>query len=249
MVKEVENKKKKSGTVGDWGLFLIIINSSTQDSFLCLPGPGGVLGSVLRGVLRGWVWEEPQFISSRGLSRVPSSSAKASNSAHITSQVQLHPDLCHTTQILWDRKRAKMTRICSSQNRKINFDREKGLVEVIIQNLSEDDKGSYTAQLQDGKAKNQITLALVDDGQSCPARPMHRPSALNSGIFCPPGHPSLGLHSSWLMPVPPYVFTDFDKLLRKADAKRRDWKRKQGKCKSLSHQASGQCWGTAGLVG
>ncbi|XP_024410590.2 myomesin-3 isoform X1 [Desmodus rotundus] len=74
--------------------------------------------------------------------------------------------------------------IFSSPNRKINFDREKGLVEVIIQELSEDDKGSYTAQLQDGKAKNQITLALVDD--------------------------------------------DFDKLLRKADAKRRDWKRKQG---------------------
>ncbi|XP_003415289.1 myomesin-3 [Loxodonta africana] len=74
--------------------------------------------------------------------------------------------------------------IFSSPNRKITFDREKGLVEVIIQNFSEDDKGSYTAQLQDGKAKNQITLALVDD--------------------------------------------DFDKLLRKAEAKRRDWKRKQG---------------------
>ncbi|KAG8506709.1 Myomesin-3, partial [Galemys pyrenaicus] len=74
--------------------------------------------------------------------------------------------------------------IFSSPNRKINFEREKGLVEVIIQNLSEEDKGSYTAQLQDGKAKNQITLALVDD--------------------------------------------DFDKLLRRADAQRRDWKRKQG---------------------
>ncbi|XP_006862460.1 PREDICTED: myomesin-3 [Chrysochloris asiatica] len=74
--------------------------------------------------------------------------------------------------------------IFSSPNRKINFDRAKGLVEVIIENLSEDDKGSYTAQLQDGKAKNQITLALVDD--------------------------------------------DFDKLLRKADAMRRDWKRRQG---------------------
>lgn len=57
------------------------------------------------------------------------------------------------------------------QNRKINFDRDKGLVEVIIQQLTEDDKGSYTAQLQDGKAKNQITLALVDDGQPGPAPP------------------------------------------------------------------------------
>ncbi|XP_045154869.1 myomesin-3 [Echinops telfairi] len=74
--------------------------------------------------------------------------------------------------------------IFSSPNRKINFAREKGLVEVILENLSEEDKGSYTAQLQDGKAKNQITLALVDD--------------------------------------------EFDKLLRKADAKRRDWRRKQG---------------------
>ncbi|XP_004465451.1 myomesin-3 [Dasypus novemcinctus] len=74
--------------------------------------------------------------------------------------------------------------IFSSPNRKITFDREKGLVEVIIQTLSEEDKGSYTAQLQDGKAKNQITLALVDD--------------------------------------------EFDNLLRKAEAKRRDWKRKQG---------------------
>ncbi|XP_037356119.1 myomesin-3 [Talpa occidentalis] len=74
--------------------------------------------------------------------------------------------------------------IFSSPNRKINFEREKGLVEVIIQNLSEEDKGSYTAQLRDGKAKNQITLTLVDD--------------------------------------------DFDKLLRKADAMRKEWKRKQG---------------------
>lgn len=57
----------------------------------------------------------------------------------------------------------------SAQNRKINFEREKGLVEVIIEPLAEEDKGSYTAQLQDGKAKNQITLALVDDGQ--PALP------------------------------------------------------------------------------
>lgn len=71
----------------------------------------------------------------------------------------------------------------SLQNRKINFEREKGLVEVIIQNLSEDDKGSYTAQLQDGKAKNQITLTLVDDGQSTPLA-----LSLASGACC--AHPT-----------------------------------------------------------
>ncbi|XP_003799888.1 myomesin-3 [Otolemur garnettii] len=36
------------------------------------------------------------------------------------------------------------------------------------------------------------------------------------------------IFSSPLLPVSPSVFTDFDQLLRKADAKRRDWKRKQG---------------------
>jgi hypothetical protein len=59
-------------------------------------------------------------------------------------------------------------------------------VEVIIQHLTEDDKGSYTAQLQDGKAKNQITLALVDDGQphlTCPPAPPAIPWALSSQLW------------------------------------------------------------------
>lgn len=87
---------------------------------------------------------------------------------------------------------------CSPQHRKINFVREKGLVEVIIQHLTEDDKGSYTAQLQDGKAKNQITLALVDDGQLCPSPrpqlsalgslPVHPDAPLVHSLTCaPPG--------------------------------------------------------------
>lgn len=73
--------------------------------------------------------------------------------------------------------------VCSPQNRKINFEREKGLVEVIMEALAEEDKGSYTAQLQDGKAKNQITLALVDDGQPCPACRVRPASALGSRVF------------------------------------------------------------------
>uniref|UniRef100_A0A8B9ZBZ5 Myomesin 3 n=1 Tax=Anas platyrhynchos TaxID=8839 RepID=A0A8B9ZBZ5_ANAPL len=51
----------------------------------------------------------------------------------------------------------------STPTHKINFVKGKGLVELIIQNFCDDDKGMYTAQLQDGKAKNQFTLVLLDE--------------------------------------------------------------------------------------
>lgn len=48
------------------------------------------------------------------------------------------------------------------QHRRINFDRAKGLVEILFDQLSREDEGSYTAQLRDGRAKNQFTLVFVD---------------------------------------------------------------------------------------
>ncbi|XP_014804109.1 PREDICTED: myomesin-3 [Calidris pugnax] len=74
--------------------------------------------------------------------------------------------------------------LTSTPTHKINFVKGKGLVELIIQNFCADDKGIYTAQLQDGKAKNQFTLVLVDES--------------------------------------------FAKVAEEADAKRREWKKKQG---------------------
>uniref|UniRef100_A0A3Q1GUW9 Myomesin 3 n=1 Tax=Acanthochromis polyacanthus TaxID=80966 RepID=A0A3Q1GUW9_9TELE len=52
--------------------------------------------------------------------------------------------------------------ISSTPHRKINFDKAKGLVEILFDQLSLEDKGSYTAQLRDGRAKNQFTLVFVD---------------------------------------------------------------------------------------
>ncbi|XP_008278820.1 myomesin-3 [Stegastes partitus] len=52
--------------------------------------------------------------------------------------------------------------ISSTPHRKINFDKAKGLVEILFDQLSPEDKGSYTAQLRDGRAKNQFTLVFVD---------------------------------------------------------------------------------------
>ncbi|XP_023271028.1 myomesin-3 [Seriola lalandi dorsalis] len=52
--------------------------------------------------------------------------------------------------------------ITSTPHRKINFDKTKGLVEILFDQLSQEDEGSYTAQLRDGRAKNQFTLVFVD---------------------------------------------------------------------------------------
>ncbi|XP_026083941.1 myomesin-3-like [Carassius auratus] len=52
--------------------------------------------------------------------------------------------------------------ISSTPTRKINFDKAQGLVEILFDQISGDDEGSYTAQLKDGRAKNQFTLVFVD---------------------------------------------------------------------------------------
>lgn len=52
--------------------------------------------------------------------------------------------------------------ISSTPHRKINFDKAKGLVEILFDQLHPEDEGSYTAQLRDGRAKNQFTLVFVD---------------------------------------------------------------------------------------
>lgn len=51
------------------------------------------------------------------------------------------------------------------QHRKINLDRAKGLVEIQFDPLSREDEGSYTAQLRDGRAKNQFTLVFIDKSE------------------------------------------------------------------------------------
>ncbi|XP_035382488.1 myomesin-3 [Electrophorus electricus] len=53
--------------------------------------------------------------------------------------------------------------ISSTPARRIGFDRENGLVDILFNQLAKEDEGSYTAQLKDGRAKNQFTLVLVDE--------------------------------------------------------------------------------------
>ncbi|XP_012680170.2 myomesin-3 [Clupea harengus] len=53
--------------------------------------------------------------------------------------------------------------ISGTPARKVNFDKASGLLEILLDQLAKEDEGSYTAQLRDGRAKNQFTLVFVDE--------------------------------------------------------------------------------------
>ena len=54
------------------------------------------------------------------------------------------------------------------QKYKMNFDKNTGVIEMIMESLTPADEGTYTFRLQDGKATNQSSLVLIGDGRSAP---------------------------------------------------------------------------------
>lgn len=46
----------------------------------------------------------------------------------------------------------------------MNFDKNTGIIEMFMETLGKEDEGTYTFQLQDGKATNQSSLVLIGDG-------------------------------------------------------------------------------------
>uniref|UniRef100_A0A8C9N6C1 Myomesin-1 n=1 Tax=Serinus canaria TaxID=9135 RepID=A0A8C9N6C1_SERCA len=55
--------------------------------------------------------------------------------------------------------------IFNGEKYKMKVDKNTGLVEMIMDKLEEKDEGTYTFQLQDGKATNQSSLVLIGDGR------------------------------------------------------------------------------------
>ncbi|XP_041046572.1 M-protein, striated muscle isoform X1 [Carcharodon carcharias] len=53
--------------------------------------------------------------------------------------------------------------IKNDEKYKIQVDKKTGLVEMIMEKLEDMDEGTYTVQLQDGKASNQSSLVLIGD--------------------------------------------------------------------------------------
>lgn len=48
----------------------------------------------------------------------------------------------------------------------MNFDKNTGIIEMFMESLGKEDEGTFTFQLQDGKATNQSSLVLIGDGTS-----------------------------------------------------------------------------------
>lgn len=51
------------------------------------------------------------------------------------------------------------------QKYKMNFDKNSGIIEMVMESLTPGDEGTFTFQLKDGKATNQSSLVLIGDGK------------------------------------------------------------------------------------
>lgn len=47
----------------------------------------------------------------------------------------------------------------------MNLDSKTGIVEMIMDILEDEDEGTFTFQLQDGRATNQSSLVLIGEGR------------------------------------------------------------------------------------
>lgn len=52
------------------------------------------------------------------------------------------------------------------QGHKISHDAAAGIIEMTVDNFTRASEGTYTVQIQDGRAKTQSSLVLVGDGEA-----------------------------------------------------------------------------------
>lgn len=51
------------------------------------------------------------------------------------------------------------------QTHKIKCDKSTGIIEMVMDQFTIENEGTYTVQIHDGKAKNQSSLVLIGDGK------------------------------------------------------------------------------------
>uniref|UniRef100_A0A3P9J4E2 Myomesin 1 n=1 Tax=Oryzias latipes TaxID=8090 RepID=A0A3P9J4E2_ORYLA len=57
----------------------------------------------------------------------------------------------------------KIDYVFNDNKYKMNFDKNSGIIEMVMESLTPGDEGTYTFQLKDGKATNQSSLVLIGD--------------------------------------------------------------------------------------
>lgn len=53
------------------------------------------------------------------------------------------------------------------QTHRIKCDKATGLIEMVMDQFTIENEGTYTVQIHDGKAKSQSSLVLIGDGRRC----------------------------------------------------------------------------------
>ncbi|XP_068125104.1 myomesin-3 [Hyperolius riggenbachi] len=76
---------------------------------------------------------------------------------HLSLQVEKLSSAAELEMILNDKV------ITNTPKRKITFDKEHGLIDIIKEDFGEEDRGTYTAKLVDGKASNQFSVTLTGE--------------------------------------------------------------------------------------
>lgn len=111
------------------------------------------------------------------------------------------------------------------QTHRIKCDRSTGIIEMVMDRFTVEDEGTYTVQLQDGKAKTQSSLVLIGDGQQL------------VGISVGPEWPGQAL------PLTLLLSAAFKTVLAEAELQRKEFLRKQGGLISAaSPQPRGSPW-------
>ncbi|KAI4550627.1 hypothetical protein MJT46_020171, partial [Ovis ammon polii x Ovis aries] len=57
--------------------------------------------------------------------------------------------------------------VADSETHRIKCDKSTGVIEMVMDRFTVDNEGTYTVQIQDGKAKSQSSLVLIGDGTLC----------------------------------------------------------------------------------
>lgn len=128
---------------------------------------------------------------------------------------------------------------CLFQKYKMNFDKNTGIIEMFMESLGKEDEGTYTFQLQDGKATNQSSLVLIGEGTH--SLNPYPPPPLHFNIFSTLSYKANKQDSY-------SVFAVFKQLQKESEFQRKEWHRKQGK-HSLEKEEKRIMWLSTGYEG